>query len=68
MKAKELRELSIAELRKKSLNMRKERVLMRLQNASGALEGTSRFTILAKDIARIETILTERSRSSVTKA
>jgi large subunit ribosomal protein L29 len=68
MKAKELRELSVAELRKRSSALRKERVLMRLQNASGSLEGTARFGIISRDVARIETILTERRRNVATKA
>lgn len=68
MKAKELREQSVAELRKRSAVLRKERVLMRLQNASGSLESTSRFGLISQDIARIETILTERRQLSVAKA
>jgi large subunit ribosomal protein L29 len=68
MKSKEIRELSAQELRKRSGALRKELVLMRLQNASGALENTARIGHVSRDIARIETILSERSRTAAQKA
>jgi large subunit ribosomal protein L29 len=68
MKAKEVRELSVQELRKRSSALRRERVMMRLQNASGSLENPARFSHIARDIARIETVLTERRRQATAKA
>jgi large subunit ribosomal protein L29 len=66
MQAKELRELSVEELVKRGNDLRKERVLMRIQQDTGNLENPSRFRVVKKDIARIETVLTERRQKAAT--
>jgi large subunit ribosomal protein L29 len=58
MKAKELREKSVAELKEQLTNNRKELFNMRFLKASGQLENTAKLRVLKKDVARIKTILT----------
>jgi large subunit ribosomal protein L29 len=63
MKIKELRELSIDELGAKRRELRHEMLNLRIQQQSGQLENPSRIKILRRDVARIETILTGRTKS-----
>jgi large subunit ribosomal protein L29 len=63
MKIKELRELSIDELGAKRRELRHEMLNLRIQQQSGQLENPSRIKILRRDVARIETILTSRTKS-----
>lgn len=63
MKIKELRELSIDELAAKRSEMRHEMLNLRIQQQSGQLENPSRIKSLRRDVARIETILTERTQT-----
>jgi large subunit ribosomal protein L29 len=60
MKAKELRELTVEELRKRGKELRHELLNMRMQQVTGQLENTARIRLVRNDIARVETILTER--------
>ena len=61
MKATDLRIKSDDELKQQLLDLRKESFNLRFQAASGQLENTARKTQVRKDIARIKTILGERS-------
>ncbi len=63
MKALELRNLSIDELKKKELELRKELFNLRFQLAKGELQNVRRIRAVRKDIARILTIITEKNRS-----
>lgn len=62
MKAKELRNLSIEELRKKESELRRELFNLRFQLAKGELQNVKRIKAVKKDIARILTIITEKER------
>ncbi len=59
MKALELRNLSIDELKKKEQELRKELFNLRFQLAKGELQNVRRIRAVRKDIARILTIITE---------
>lgn len=61
MKAKELRALSIEELQKKERELRRELFNLRFQLAKGELQNVRRIKAVRKDIARILTIITEKS-------
>lgn len=61
MKAVDLRTKSQDELKDELLGLRKEAFNLRFQTASGQLENTARVRQVKKDIARIKTILGERS-------
>ncbi|MFN8016127.1 MAG: 50S ribosomal protein L29 [Acidimicrobiia bacterium] len=60
MYASELRQLNDSELLTKFLDLREELFNLRFQNATGSLEKHNLIPQLKKDIARVETILTER--------
>jgi large subunit ribosomal protein L29 len=60
MKAKELRELSDAELGQKLTDTRQELFNLRFQSVTGALENPARIALVKRDIARIITIRAER--------
>lgn len=63
MKAKELRNLSIDELKKKELELRKELFNLRFQLAKGELQNVRRIRVVKKDIARILTIVKELEKN-----
>jgi large subunit ribosomal protein L29 len=60
MEIKELRELSNEELVARRQELRKEMFNLRLQQQTGALEKPSVIRISRREVARIETILTDR--------
>lgn len=60
MKASELRNLTIEELRKKEKQLRKELFNLRFQLAKGELQNVKRLKAVKKDIARVLTIITEK--------
>jgi large subunit ribosomal protein L29 len=57
----ELRELSTSELVARKRELKDELFHLRLQKASGQLEKPSQFKNLRKEVARIETVITERT-------
>ena len=61
MKMKELTELGMDELLTKRRDLRQESLHLRLQQQSGQLEQPSRLRLLRRDLARIETELSERA-------
>ena len=67
MKMKEITELSTDELLTKRRDLRQERLHLRLQQQSGQLEQPSRLRLLRRDIARIETYLSQREKQSKAK-
>ncbi len=60
MKARELRELSVEELRQKEQDLTAELFNLKFQHATGQLENTERLPQVRKDLARVKTILRER--------
>jgi large subunit ribosomal protein L29 len=62
MKMKELSELAMDELLTKRRDLRQESLHLRLQQQSGQLEQPSRLRLLRRDLARIETELSQRSK------
>ena len=63
MKATELRELSEAELEAKLGELMEERLRLRFRSATEAIENTSTFRSLRRDVARIKTILRQREQA-----
>ena len=57
MKAKELKELTIEELRSKQKEVQETLFNLRFQHATGLLENTMRIPMTRKDLARIKTVL-----------
>jgi large subunit ribosomal protein L29 len=60
MKAKQLRDLSDAELERKLADTRQELFNLRFQSATGALENSARLRLAKREIARILTLRHER--------
>ena len=60
MKTKELRESTVDELKARKREMSQEALNLRIQQQSGQLENPSRLKHLRKDVARIETVISER--------
>ena len=65
MKIKEIRELSTDELSGRKRELRQEVFNLRMQQASGQMERPSRLKDIRKEVARIETILSERANQKV---
>ena len=64
---KEITELSTDELLTKRRDLRQESLHLRLQQQSGQLEQPSRLRLLRRDIARLETVLTRRTKQAEKK-
>ncbi|HZJ39180.1 MAG TPA: 50S ribosomal protein L29 [Chthoniobacterales bacterium] len=67
MKFKEMTELTTDELLTKKRDLRQESLHLRVQQQSGQLEQPSRLRLLRREVARVETILTQRSAEEKTK-
>jgi large subunit ribosomal protein L29 len=67
MKIKEIIEMTTDELLTKKRDLRQESLHLRLQQQSGQLEQPSRLQLLRRDVARIETILSQRSKATAEK-
>jgi len=66
MKYTELKDFTIPELSAKGRDLRQEIFNLRLQQASSQLEKPARLRLLRRDIARIETRLSQLRKSSPT--
>jgi large subunit ribosomal protein L29 len=62
MKATELVDLGMEELRQKEKDLREELFNLRFQHATGQLENTMRMPQVKKDIARILTIIKSKNK------
>lgn len=60
MKIAEIRNLNATELKTKEGELREEGLNLRLQQQTGRLEKPSRLNDIRKDIAKIETVLSEQ--------
>ncbi len=67
MKMKEITELSMDELLTKRRDLRQESLHLRLQQQSGQLEQPSRLRLLRRDLARLETLLSQRAKQTAEK-
>ncbi len=59
MKASELREKSVSELKDEVLNLLQEQFNLRMQRAAGQMSKPHRMKQIRRDIARIKTIIRE---------
>ena len=60
MKAKELREMSAAELEAKLADLKKDLFFLRMQHATNQLDNPLKINVVKKDIARIKTVIREK--------
>lgn len=63
MKAEEIRNLSIPELKQKEVSLNQEIFNLKFQRATGQLGNTSTIGKTRKDLARVKTILKQMERS-----
>lgn len=61
MKASELREKSVDQLKDELANLKKESFNLRFQQATGALESTARMRVVKRDTARVLTVLNQKA-------
>lgn len=64
MKISELKDLTIQELAAKSRDLRQEKFNLRLQQASSQLEKPARLRTLRRDVARVETRISQLRNKS----
>ena len=57
----ELKTLSVADLQAQLVDAKKELFNLRFQNATNQLDNTARIKEVRKNIARIQTVITERA-------
>ena len=58
----ELNSKTVAELNNDLVEAKKELFNLRFQNATNQLSNTSRITLVRKNIARIQTVLTQKEK------
>jgi len=63
MKAKELRELSGEDLRKKEMDLREDFFKLKFQHGIRKLDNPARLGQLRKEIARVQTVMTEQDQT-----
>lgn len=61
METKELRSLSLDELHEKGREIRGDVFNAKVKHATGQLEDTARLRVLRRDVARVETVIREKS-------
>ena len=66
-KTDDFRAKTADELNSQLANLQKEQFNLRFQRANGQVENTGRIRNLRRDIARIETVLTEQRRAAQAK-
>ena len=64
VKTKDLRAMTIDELESKLLECKKEQINLRIQQSTGQLQNTSNIRKVRREVAQINTLLTERKKNS----
>ena len=57
----ELKSLTVADLQSQLVDAKKELINLRFQNATNQLDNTARIKEVRKNIARIQTVITEKA-------
>ena len=63
MKAAQVRDMTVDQLNDNLLDLKKEAFNLRFQKATGQLENTARQRQVRRDIARINTVLKQKSQA-----
>ena len=64
VKTKDLRAMSLDELESKLVECKKEQFNLRIQQSTGQLQNTAVIRSVRREIAKINTLLTERKKNS----
>ena len=62
MKANEIRNLSVEELDKKLVDLKKDLFMLRMQHATNHLDNPVKISNVRRDIARVKTVLQEKQQ------
>lgn len=68
MKIKEISDLSRDELKTRKRELKEEIFHLRLQQQGGQLEKPSQIRVLRREVARVETVLTQKNQASAPAA
>ena len=63
VKTKDLRAMSLDELQAKLLECKKEQFNLRVQQSTGQLQNTAQLAKVRKEVAKINTLITERKKN-----
>ena len=63
MKTAEIRGKALSELKEMLLSLKEEQFNLKMQKSMGQLENTSRIMAVRRDIARVKTLITEKSNN-----
>jgi large subunit ribosomal protein L29 len=63
MKVKEIREMTVDELKGKAAELRKDLFSLKIQHRMGQVDKPSRLGAMKKDIARVLTVIAEKGRA-----
>ncbi|MBQ9235759.1 MAG: 50S ribosomal protein L29 [Alphaproteobacteria bacterium] len=63
-KTKDLRAMSLDELEAKLVEDKKEQFNLRVQQATGQLQNTAQLAKVRKEVAKINTLITERKKNN----
>ena len=61
--ATDYRNMSVEDLNKELIDLRREQFNLRMQQGAGNMPKVHRFSAVRKDIARIKTVLTEKTQA-----
>jgi large subunit ribosomal protein L29 len=67
MRASEMKDLTVEELRQKEQDFKKELFNLRFQTVTGEIQNPKRIKAVRKDIARILTVITEKTKEQKNK-
>ena len=60
MKANEIRSMSVADLEKKLVELKKDLFMLRMQHAPNHLDNPVKISAVRRDIARVKTVIREK--------
>ena len=60
MKANEIRSMSVADLEKKLVVLKKDLFMLRMQHATNHLDNPVKISAVRRDIARVKTVIREK--------
>lgn len=64
MKVKEIKEMTVDELKGKATELKKDLFTLKIQHKMGQVENPSRIGAMKKDIARVLTVIAQKGRAA----